>query len=311
MAIPWGRGGTRVNTIGQGGLATFIDAQFRDGTGAAVTPTSPLVDLLDPNDVVVVNNAVPDLVAAGLYAYPSPGYQLATNAPLGVWKAHWTGNVNGVPVSSDDYFTVVAAGGIGFPTTVLLTVDEVVAHVGAVVDAGDEAVIEAQVALYQGELESILGRGVTLAVRTESIPILTRTDGLRGLPPRIGEVGNRWYARRGPVRSITSITAGSAVMLPANYTRTRDGAELWGGTPMVAGEDLVATYAGGWDYPDNLPAKQAVMGRVARWWNKRTDDDVGAETSGVEGHTVKWMPDEFTPAELSACARLRAPDFAA
>lgn len=205
--------------------------------------------------------------------------------------------------------------------TSIATASEVAVHVGAgTLDAGTTAAVEAQVALYQAELESILGRGVTSGDRSESRVIYytgsTLDSADSGPYSHVGEWTMQWggaglrvAVERGPVASITSIVAGGSTLAPSFYTRTRDGAEVWGGT-LVPGTDLVITYVGGHGPPKNLPAKQAVMARAGRWLNKRDDDDVGVESSAVEGHTVKWMPDAFTDAELRACNRLRAPDMA-
>lgn len=183
--------------------------------------------------------------------------------------------------------------------TALVLPVEVVEHAGGAlpVSVTDEAIIAAQVALYQAELEAILGRGVTKEARVDTLPLPL--------------AGSYWRARRGPVHEISGIEAGGVPLSTTYYARNRNGAELWGGTygTYVEGTDLVVSYVGGWDAPDNQPAKSAVLGRTARWWNKRADDDVGTESSSVEGHAVKWMPDAFTVAELNACERLRAPDL--
>lgn len=182
----------------------------------------------------------------------------------------------------------------------IATAQEVADHAGVALAAGEAALVDAQVVLYQAELESILGRGVTKLSRVESVwcPL-----GVAGTP-----TADRWYARRGPVHSITGITAGGLAVASTSYARNRNGAEVAG--VWTDGTEVVVTYVGGWDAPDNLPAKSAVVARAARWLNRRRDDDVGTESSTVEGHSVKWMADSFTEAELRACSRLRAPDQA-
>ena len=93
--------------IGRGDTIT-LTAQFLDGTGAAVDGGTVLVDIIDPSDVEQVTDASPT-------SNPSTGYYTYDHAvgiadDLGVWTAHWTGTVNGVPVSGDGFFEVVAAG---------------------------------------------------------------------------------------------------------------------------------------------------------------------------------------------------------
>ena len=96
---------------GARGATLTLSASFADGTGTAVTPSSPLVDIVNPSGVTVVSNATPTEVATGLYEYD---YAVAGDAPLGSWTAHWTGAINGVNVEADEVFQVVAAGTIGF-----------------------------------------------------------------------------------------------------------------------------------------------------------------------------------------------------
>lgn len=177
----------------------------------------------------------------------------------------------------------------------ICTAAEVASHAGHPPPVGGEvAEIEAQIVLYQAELESLLGRAVERASRTE-----TRTLDIHSV---------RFDARHGPVHAITLVTVGGVTVPPASYYRDRNGMDLW--AVYYTDTTLEVTYDGGWDEPDNLPAKNAVKARTARWLNKRTDDDVGVESSQVEGHTVKWMPDAFTETEMAACSRLRSPYLA-
>lgn len=94
--------------IGQGGTIT-LDAFYRDATGAAVTPTSPLVDIIDANGTVLITDDVPTAIGTGHYEY---AYPVDAAAPLGTWTIHWTGTVNGSPLAVDEDFNVVAAGSI-------------------------------------------------------------------------------------------------------------------------------------------------------------------------------------------------------
>lgn len=100
-------------TVGQGGTIR-LDATFQDGAGNLVVPITPLVDILNPSNVQVVVGAIPINDGVGRYYY---NYVVSVTAPLGTWKAHWTGVINSVPVSGDDYFTVVIAGSIDFGST--------------------------------------------------------------------------------------------------------------------------------------------------------------------------------------------------
>ncbi len=99
--------------IGQGGTIP-LDAEFTDGTGALVDPGAPLVDVLDALGVVVAVNVVTVRRARGIYDYPGGGFAVALDAPRGVWIARWSGTINGVRITGDDPFEVVAAGSVGF-----------------------------------------------------------------------------------------------------------------------------------------------------------------------------------------------------
>ncbi len=92
--------------VGRGG-AIVLEAAFYDGAGNLVAPITPRVDIYNPSDVLVLNNGVPDLISLGRYEFT---YDVPVDAPLGLWKALWTGTINGTLVEGEDFFTVVAAG---------------------------------------------------------------------------------------------------------------------------------------------------------------------------------------------------------
>lgn len=100
--------------FGQGVPAT-LSAEYQDATGTLVVPGSPLVSIVDPLGATVVAATPPTNDGVGLYHYT---YTIGAAALLGVWTAHWTGVINGVPVVSDDPFEVVAGGTVTFPGAV-------------------------------------------------------------------------------------------------------------------------------------------------------------------------------------------------
>ncbi len=85
-----------------------LDAVFRDAAGDLVDPTTPLVDILDAN-AVVVDDAVPVRESLGHFNYPGGGYLVGLGATLGVWTARWTGTVDGDALEALEEFEVVAA----------------------------------------------------------------------------------------------------------------------------------------------------------------------------------------------------------
>jgi hypothetical protein len=93
-------------TITRGSTIT-LDAFYRDGTGALVTPVDPFVSIVDPDGDTVVNLATPTEVTTGHYQYE---YPVASDASLGAWAARWFGTVDGTPLEDEDGFTVLRAG---------------------------------------------------------------------------------------------------------------------------------------------------------------------------------------------------------
>lgn len=92
------------------GARIALDAVFRDSAVDLVDPTTPLVDILDPANVVVVADTVPDNGAGlGLFDFPGGGYLVPSDAAYGVWTARWTGTVDGDLIEALDEFEVVPA----------------------------------------------------------------------------------------------------------------------------------------------------------------------------------------------------------
>ncbi len=104
MSIRVAQGGT----IPGGLLGTYVDS-----TGAVIDPVTPLVRIYDPNDLLSSGPTTPIRDSVGQYHHPYTAAVDAIISPL--WRAHWTGIVNSVPVAADEYFEVVAPGSIEFP----------------------------------------------------------------------------------------------------------------------------------------------------------------------------------------------------
>lgn len=275
-----------------------------DVAGEPTDPTTITAEVREPDGTVgeYTYSTEPDQPEPHIVR-TSVGVYTLTLVPdaAGVWAVEWTGTGAVTAVVHNLYKVAPSPLTRPIPASgIIASAEEVAAQSTAVLSAADLVALEQQIVLYQSELEALLGRGVTMMERVEAVPL--------PLSHR-GDGGDRWHARRGPVHGITSMVAGAVALLSTDYSRNRNGAEVWGGS-WVEGTNLVVTYVGGWDYPDNVPARSAVTARALRWLSKRSDDDLGTESSAVEGHSVKWMPDAFTEAELSACSRLRAPDMA-
>lgn len=79
--------------------------EYINASDVLANPANPLVDILDPANTVVVNDAVPTNYGTGLYYYD---YTPATNATLGVWRARFFGTFDGFQVFDDVEFEVRA-----------------------------------------------------------------------------------------------------------------------------------------------------------------------------------------------------------
>jgi hypothetical protein len=96
--------------VGQG-QTIRLDVAYRDGAGDLVDPTTPLLDVLDPDGVVAGNNLVPTRDGTGRYHY---SYTLAGDADLGVWTSRWSGTIDDAELTDSDEFEVVVAGALVF-----------------------------------------------------------------------------------------------------------------------------------------------------------------------------------------------------
>lgn len=95
--------------VAQGGTVR-LSALYKNAAGELVDPLTPLLDVIDPNNAVVVNDAVPTRESIGSFFYD---FSAAVDAPLGSWIARFTGVINGGTVVGDEPFTVLAPGAVG------------------------------------------------------------------------------------------------------------------------------------------------------------------------------------------------------
>lgn len=113
--------------VGQGGTIV-LPATFQEGDGDLIDPVNPFIDIIDVNNVELVSNAIPVHDGLGQFHY---NYVVPLNAPLGLWKGHWSGIINGKLIEADDGFEVVLAGAIEFDETIRPTPAEVKALIPA------------------------------------------------------------------------------------------------------------------------------------------------------------------------------------
>lgn len=281
--------------IGQGGTIP-LDAEFTDGTGALVDPGTPLVDILDPDDVAVVSDAVPTRQSTGRYVFE---HEVALDAALGMWTAHWTGSINGVPVVADDPFEVVAAGSVDFDGQLIADVLELRTYMGLpALSSTQEAAADAILRGLQNDLEAYLGRPATIREFTEA----PRID-------RHGNVSLRWT----PVLEIASLTVdGSAVDSTMYLFRSWGLKNLFVADPSFGlTEPVVAvTYRAGLDGrnegdPFGRSVKPKLLRAAAREFNQVVREDAaGVSRFSVEGTSISFVGEGgWLPSELESLRR--------
>lgn len=86
------------------GHTITLDLLVFDSFGDAYDPSDVKASIVDANGVTVVNLDAPTAhPAAGHFQY---GYAVATDAVLGAWSVKWFGTVDGLPLETDEGFTV-------------------------------------------------------------------------------------------------------------------------------------------------------------------------------------------------------------
>ena len=207
--------------IGRGATIT-LTAQFVDGTGAATVADPVLVDILDPSDVEQVTDDSPDTnPATGYYTYD---HAVGVSDALGVWTVHWTGVVNGVPVSGDGFFEVVDAGeviaGDGADTLDVITLLEGYQAINE--PTGEAAVLVGNPGTHDDEL----ARAITaISRRLDDLcgPIVKRAVTAETHDGGVHAI----ELRKGPVYGSVSVTeydstTGTALAEETNASKTAD-----------------------------------------------------------------------------------------
>jgi hypothetical protein len=98
--------GALMERVAQGGTVT-LTAQFQNGVGDLVDPTTPTIDIIDADGLELVTNATPTRISLGNFSY---AYVVPADGPVGIWHAHWGGTVDGAAAGGDDWFNVVVPG---------------------------------------------------------------------------------------------------------------------------------------------------------------------------------------------------------
>lgn len=224
MTDRWGRGSTATLT-----------AYFREGGSGVLIDAAPvLVDIIDPDDIVVVTDAAPTTnPSTGTYTY---SYAIAAGAKLGVWTARWSGVVNDVPVSGEDPFEVVAAGEVGFDGDTFATVAQLAAYLDIELDEENERALLA-LRLATGTIQ-----------RECKHRIFLFTDDVKRLR---GTVGGDLVLPEPPVLDVASVVDGEDAVAGTSLVFTRSG--LLRGESYWSGQEMTVTYTHGFSpVPDDV-----------------------------------------------------------
>lgn len=194
--------------IGQGGTLT-LEAFFVDAGGDATDPGSPLISIIDANGDTVVSLDTPDHVGTGHYTYD---YEVAVDAILGAWSAHWSGTINSAPVSTDEGFTVVLAGSIVTPTPgaapgFLATVEELADVMRLPIGTIDEVAAAAALAGAGNLIRKEVGQHLDYVA--DDVIQLRSTGGRLMLLPELPVVDVTLVRIRVPSRDWVELTEGT------------------------------------------------------------------------------------------------------
>jgi hypothetical protein len=264
---------------GAQGASLTLDATYTDGTGQAVTPTSPRVSIINPSGTTVVSNATPTAVATGVYEYI---FAIPSDAPLGSWTARWSGTINGVATTADEVFTVVEAGSIGFEgSTDVLTLEEAKRALNvSLSDSYSDDELAQVVSAASQWLDEVVGPVVRRTITNEAHQSPSGTVWLRHRPVSSISTVTEWSAGGATVlTSETASTAGTYLAdLSAGTLRRRSG---WGDVWWNATSVVVTYTAGRFADTADVDArfKEAAVVMLQHLWQSRG----AAPTAGVFG----------------------------
>lgn len=147
-------------------------------------------------------------------------------------------------------------------------------------------------------------------------PLVPTTITAEVVRPPTQKYPGKLFFRRGPVRSISSITVDGTAVDAADYARTPYGVRyfaplaVWGG--VNAEPEILATYEAGLDGDDRTTESGKAIAEVliragSRIANQILDDSVGVATEDQEGYSVEYADASqgLTEAERAMIRRFR------
>lgn len=282
-------------TVGQGGTIT-LDAVYSDGTGTAVNPTGPTIEILDPNDVQQLAPTTPDRnPSTGRYEHD---YTLAAGATLGAWTARWSGTINGVVVTGDDTFSVVGAGELEFSgdTLDVLTLNEAKTAINLeTANTDHDTELEQFITAISRRLDDLCGPVVTRQVANE-----LHDGGVHKFTTRVTPVSSIDTLVEYRSTADTTLTAETNGAKAAdNYLLENDGHRVWvrrrrtgaDSTFPSGRRNVDVTYTAG-RYASTVSVdalfKQAAASILRRLWKRESSS--WAQTPGYFGDVDDARP---------------------
>lgn len=251
--------------VGQGGVIR-LDANYVDGTGARVDPADPRVAIYDSTGAQRVAPTAPARDGVGAFHHD---YAVPAGAPLGIWRAEWTGTINNaITAPANDFFEVAAAGEIVFAQSGMPTP----AELGLVANraiAADDARATLLISLALGACQAY--------TRQQLVAVEDDLAAVRGTGDE-----DLWLPQR-PVRAIASVAIdGTALPVTAyDFDTTGRLARSVGRWP--SGVEIAVTYSHGFvTLPDDL--RGVILSAALRALNN--PDNVAQES--IEGYSVSY-----------------------
>lgn len=292
-----------IQQVAQGGVVT-LTGKYENAAGDLLDPTTPLVDIVDADDVERVTDDSPTRDSLGLYSYI---FTVPVDGPIGRWAAHFTGVIDGLLAGADDEFDVVAPGTIVTSTYDLLTLAEGKAalNIDSAVTTFDTEVAAYITALSQ-RIDDMCGPVVKRSVSAE------HHDGGYGViwphVSPVATVGTVLEYSSGVSTTLTgeSLTvAGDFVLLDGGTHNSRLSRRssfsdrTWG----TAGPVVISYVAGRFDSTAAVSAKfkQAAAKLLTGLW--QNDQGAGTATFGATEGTALFGPRWDLVVEMLALER--------
>ena len=287
------------------GSAVTIPITFLDGSAPAAV-TTPVVTVVDANGTTQGTNLTPTyLGSAGQYRLV---FTVSPTAALGTWRAIYSGMEGVKPLGGQFLFTVS-----GLSSAYVATPDDIQTYTQKTFSEGEIAFCQQAIAMLQGEMETYLGRSLTIQQFDEVA--------------NLEDAQTRLFLKNTPVLNITSVTVApnttSPVLLdPQTYiVKTwgliladptysllfRANAQQYFGTEE--GTQVEVVYQGGIDGPNIECIRSAIIRATAREYLAMASDAQNLSVLRAGMMLQYTFTDQnvggFTDNELAKCKRYK------